>query len=68
MTPLDWVLIDAFVRSFENGAENQAFGERMKRLRRLILWRLFGSKESYRKLRHEHAIGWHTFPSARILT
>ncbi|HKT34260.1 MAG TPA: methyltransferase domain-containing protein [Nitrospira sp.] len=32
--------------------------DKMARYRRLVLWRLFGSKDAYRKLRDEHVIGW----------
>jgi hypothetical protein len=33
---------------------------KLSRMRRLFLWRLFGSKDSFRKLRDEHVIGWHS--------
>ena len=33
---------------------------KMTRMRRLFLYRLFGSKDSFRKLRNEHVIGWHS--------
>jgi len=33
---------------------------KMSRMRRLFLWRLFGSKDSFRKLRDEYVIGWHS--------
>ena len=34
------------------------FKQKMLRRRRLILWRLFGSKDAFRKLRDEYVIGW----------
>ena len=34
---------------------------RVTRFRRLVSWRLFSSKDAYRKLRDEHVIGWHHF-------
>jgi hypothetical protein len=35
------------------------FRDKISRYRRLVLWRLFGSKDAYRKLRDEYVIGWH---------
>ena len=35
------------------------FKNRLSRMRRLFLWRVFGSKDAFRKLRDEHVIGWH---------
>lgn len=36
-----------------------ALRKRIARVRRLLFWRVVGSKDAYRKLRDEHVIGWH---------
>lgn len=36
---------------------------KITRFRRLASWRIFGSKDAYRKLRDEHVVGWHHFPA-----
>jgi len=35
------------------------FKGKVSRMRRLFLWRVFGSKDSFRKLRDEYVLGWH---------
>jgi SAM-dependent methyltransferase len=48
-----------FERSVSTLQGREPTRNRVKRLRRLIMWRVFGSKDAYRKLRDEHTVGWH---------
>lgn len=43
--------------------QSQPLRSRITRVRRLASWRVFGSKDAYRKLRDEHVVGWHSFPN-----
>ena len=45
-------------RSIRQAGVAIPFKHKMLRARRLMLWRLFGSKDAYRKLRDEYVIGW----------
>jgi hypothetical protein len=61
--PANFNELSAYFRVELENAMNEASGifplkDKMARYRRLVLWRLFGSKDAYRKLRDEHVIGW----------
>ena len=43
--------------------QRRSIHEKVTRWRRLVSWRLFGSKDAYRKLRDEDVLGWHCFPA-----
>lgn len=40
----------------------QPMRSKITRFRRLVSWRVFGSKDAYRKLRDEYVVGWHCCP------
>ncbi|BFU93760.1 MAG: hypothetical protein NTNFB02_04820 [Nitrospira sp.] len=46
-------------RSMREASGAVPFKKKISRIRRLFLYRLFGSKDSFRKLRDEYVIGWH---------
>ena len=54
-------------RSIQDAGVAVPFKHKVLRARRLMLWRLFGSKDAYRKLRDEYVIGWRqqTSPSSK---
>jgi len=46
-------------RSMSSASGAIPFKNKMSRMRRLFLYRVFGSKDAFRKLRDEYVIGWH---------
>ncbi|MDF0643515.1 MAG: hypothetical protein P0111_05760 [Nitrospira sp.] len=46
-------------RSMKEAGDAVPFKKKISRIRRLCFYRLFGSKDSFRKLRDEYVIGWH---------
>ena len=65
--------VDAFVRAnrfrvrleraITSMKTDLLLSQRIQRMRRMMLWRLFGSKSSYQALRDEFTIGWQMFPT-----
>lgn len=43
--------------------QRRSIHQKITRWRRLLSWRVFGSKDAYRKLRDEDVLGWHVFPA-----
>lgn len=53
----------AIQQSVDTHEQSRSLQEKFTRLRRLATWRLFGSKDSYRKLRDDDVLGWHSLPA-----
>ncbi len=45
--------------AMRSASDSLPLKNKVSRMRRLLLWRVFGSKDSFRKLRDEYVIGWH---------